>query len=116
MVAPSSSGEPECLRQIEVRADDNAKMWKDAVEYDGGCKNPFPVVYGARLIGKPWVYPDDAGLPESVRGKPVEQVTARPLEVGAIYTVDTTTGSTGYGCGRFRIKADRTVENLGCNS
>jgi hypothetical protein len=38
-------------------------------------------------------------------------VEAKPLHVGVVYEVTTTTGATGYGGGWFRITADRRVEN-----
>ncbi len=113
VVAPSSSHEPNCLRQIEVTADDGSYMWDEAV--DDACENEFPIMYGQKLAGKPYVYGDFADLPADVRGMAAPRVAPRPLEVGISYTVLTTTGSTGYGCGRFLVKPDRTVENIGCN-
>ncbi len=61
------------------------------------CLNPFPILYGQPLRGAPFLPPG---------------VEAKPLRFGTIYTVETTGSGSGYGSGRFRIRPNRTVENL----
>ncbi|WP_416464605.1 hypothetical protein [Sphingomonas sp. VDB2] len=74
--------------------------WKDhAVDQ---CLNKFPIRYGQPLVGQPFVY-------SSGDTKGVE---AKPLVIGVIYEVDTGGSGSGYGGGKFRIRSDRTVENL----
>lgn len=119
MVDPRSKRQADCIRSIHVQTADgetaSAKpgpddaeglvangvyWWKDyAID---GCPNPFPILYGQPLAGRPFVYSDG-----DTRG-----VEAKPLRIGVIYEVQTSSGGSGYGEGRFRIRADRTVENL----
>jgi hypothetical protein len=105
----------DCVRRVEVTSEERAvgTVWEQSISYDDACANKFPIVYGARLPGHPQIY-DNGGVPEAMIGTPAPSVTAKKLTVGVIYTVSTTTGATGYGCGRFRIGSDRQVENLGC--
>ena len=103
-----------CVRQIEVRAegdevaqasagDDQTRVshgtfWFESIEHKDRCENRFPITYGMDLIGA-----QQEGL---------GHVAAKPLLREVIYLVNTTTGSTGYGGGRFIIHADGTIENL----
>lgn len=105
---------PDCFRAIEVvlverraveaEPDDDRKrtgygtVWRDEVEYDDECKNRFPFTYGHSLNGK---QRPDFGL-----------VQPKPLSRNIVYDVATQTGATGYGSGRFIIRADGRVENL----
>lgn len=110
----------DCVRRVEVSADDDERpeamgtVWEQAISHEDRCQNTFPIIYGEPLKGKPHVY-DSGGVPQELRGRPASSVSPRPLHIGVLYTVDTTTGATGYGCGRFRILPNRRVENLGCS-
>ena len=53
--------------------------------------------YGQSLEGQPFFNPG---------------VAAKPLRIGVVYSVNTEGSGSGYGSGRFRIRADRTIENL----
>ena len=117
IVDPGSRHKPDCIRSIHVQTDEEARAtpaigddeklvangvfwWKDyAVD---ACPNPFPILYGQPLAGRPFVYQD--GSPPGVE--------AKPLRMGVIYEVDAASSGSGYGSARFRIRADRTVENL----
>ena len=119
VVDPKSKQQADCIRSIHVQtADaevarakpgpDDAKglvangvfWWKDyAVD---ACPNKFPILYGQPLAGRAFVYSDG-----DTKG-----VEAKPLRIGVIYQVDTSSGGSGYGGGRFRIRPNRTVENL----
>ena len=85
--------------QRTARTAQGEEHWFDRASYD--CKNPFPIFYGESLKGGP---------PES--GPQYAIINAKPLKVGIIYSVSTTTGATGYGGGRFRLRPDGAVENL----
>lgn len=121
----------DCVRAIEVSADDDAvralasagddvdsvqsgTFWAASVSLDDSCENRFPLQYGATLRGHPWVY-DTGGLLRDADGKLAPLVAPKRLRTEVLYTVTTTTGATGYGCGRFIIHRDRTVENVGCS-
>lgn len=125
IVDPVSDSKPECINGITVSVDkgeparaepnpgDNEKLvengiywWKSLVP---DCENSFPIFYGQPLKGKRLVYGE--GVPEQFRGEASSLVEAKPLQVGAVYEVTTTSGATGYGSGWFRITADRRVEN-----
>ncbi|MET3435812.1 hypothetical protein [Sphingomonas sp. 1185] len=98
-IAPGSRHSPSCVRLIEVYAiDESVPVWRDSVVYDDDCANMFPVAYGAALQGR--------HEPEW----PV--IPAKPLRPGIVYEVHTTTGATGYGGGRFRIRPDGSIENV----
>ena len=125
LVDPSSNHEPDCINAIRVSTDKgeaatakaaagdderlvaNGVFWWKSMEHD--CKNHFPIFYGQPLKGERLVYGD--GVPAAYRGEPSSVVEAKPLHVGVVYEVSTTSGSTGYGQGWFRITADRRVEN-----
>ena len=131
IVDPRSARSPDCLNVIEVQTDEEANAtaepsddltrvgygtyWYERVSY--GCKNPFPVFYGSALKGGP---PEDSGVVEALpasegqtgtHARP-DHVKPKPLKVGVVYRIRTTTGATGYGSGAFRIRPNRTVENL----
>jgi len=109
----------DCVREVEVSWDGGAAsaqtevVWDQEISYADGCKNKFPIVYGARLKGQLYGY-DSEGAIDPTIGSPASLVAAKMLQVGVIYTVHTVTGATGYGCGRFRLQADNVVQNLGC--
>lgn len=124
IVDPSSSREPDCIRGITVSTDkgetatakatsgDNEQLvangvywWKSMVQRE--CQNPFPVFYGQPLKGIRLVYPE--GIPGA--GEASSIVEAKPLRVGVVYEVTTTSSGSGYGGGWFRITPDRHVEN-----
>ncbi len=125
IVDPSSSRQPDCINAIHVSTDKgetarataatgdsegmvaNGVFWWKSMEQD--CENPFPVFYGQPLKGERLVYGE--GVPAARRGEPSSVVEAKPLHVGVVYEVSTTSGSTGYGGGWFRITPDRRVEN-----
>ena len=104
----------DCVRRVEVAQDNGAEtVWEQSIDYDDGCVNKFPLVYGQALRGHPQGY-DSGGVPDAMAGTAAPSVAAKRLRIGVIYTVSTTTGATGYGCGRFRVESDGRVENLGC--
>ena len=128
VVSPSSPRHPDCIREITVETDDaraeatrrddqeavaRGVFWDQSLSHEGGCQNEFPIVYGEPLKGSPLVY-EGQGLPEGMQGQRANTVMPKLLRIGATYTVSTTSGSTGYGCGRFRITQDRKIENFGC--
>jgi hypothetical protein len=99
----------DCVRQIEVRADDDAvratgvpgddkdsvrtgTFWKASVSHEDACENHFPVAYGATLRGRPYLY--TGGAHPEVDGERASLVAAKKLRVEAIYTINTTTGAT----------------------
>jgi hypothetical protein len=116
IVDPASGKRPSCFRQIEVAAERPVKakakaqagddatrvgygtFWFESVSYDDDCANRFPLPYGAELNGK---HQQDRGM-----------VKPKPLVREVIYDVTTTSGATGYGSGRFIIRANGRVENL----
>lgn len=108
----------DCVRRVEVRAEEDedsaGAVWEQSISHQDDCENTFPIIYGESLKGQPHVY-DSGGVPEQLRGRPANQIHPKPLRTGVLYTVNTTTGATGYGCGRFRILSDRRIENLGCS-
>jgi hypothetical protein len=119
IVDPSSNRKPDCIRSIDVSADkgepiaspapgDDEELvrnggvyWKKSFEV-ASCPNPFPIFYGQSLKGDPFIYQD--GKPSSVEPK--------PLRIGAVYEVTTSSSGSGYGGGWFRITPDRRVENF----
>ena len=108
-------GGSDCVRHVQVTEENVAgAVWEQTISFDDGCENKFPITYGVPLRGDPHVY-DSGGVPDAMVGTPAPSVAAKKLRAGVIYTVSTTTGATGYGCGRFRIGSDRQVENLGCS-
>jgi hypothetical protein len=121
----------DCVRQVSVTADDDAvraiaasgddedlvrtgTFLRQSISYDDGCKNHFPIAYGHTLKGRAHVY-NNGGVPAEMAGQCAPSVAPKALGTGVVYTVATVTGATGYGCGRFIIRQDRTVENLGCS-
>jgi len=120
----------DCVREIEVEADDDTvrakanrdddassvqsgTFWQASVAHEDACENHFPLAYGTTLKGRPWTY-ETGGLLPNADGQRAPLVAPKELRIEAIYSVHTTTGSTGYGCGRFIIHRDRSVENLRC--
>src|SRR5690606_18155472 len=106
----------DCVRRVVVGSeeDDAVTVWEQSVSHDDRCENTFPITYGEPLRGRPHVY-DSGDISDAMAGTPAPSVVAEKLRTGVIYTVSTTTGATGYGCGRFRITSNRQVENLGCS-
>jgi hypothetical protein len=116
VVDPKSGHQPGCINEIEVQTDDAVHaspapgddrdrigygtFWFEVAGYE--CATEFPVFYGAPLKGGP---------PESGK-EDLGMVKPKPLKVGVVYHVNTTTGATGYGGGAFRIRADGIVENV----
>lgn len=82
----------------EVPALERGFAWWNAVGYE--CATRFPITYGVPLVGEPRSELADL------------EVAARPLKPGTIYRVNATSGSTGYGEGRFRLTASGGVENV----
>lgn len=105
----------DCVREVKltVGADvvwaKTEVLWQQSVSHDDSCDNRFPIVYGELLRGRNYVYPKD------MAGKPASSVAAKKLRTGVVYMISTTTGATGYGCGRFRINANREVQNFDCS-
>ena len=117
VVEPNSRREPTCVRQIEIIARDgpNAEpasgddvdrvsygtYWYENVDHEDNCANQFPLPYATTLKGR---HQSDLGL-----------VTPKPLLREVIYDISTTSGTNGYGNGRFVILADGKVRNLDPN-
>lgn len=112
VVDPSSERDATCVRSIRVSAESgspaapregsDSQLVKNLVVWSGDtaapeCSNRFPILYGQPLAGRPVLQPG---------------VAAMPLRVETIYNVETTGSGSGYGSGRFRIRRNRTVENL----
>lgn len=113
-VADPKTNARDCLNQIEVLADGPARaiaapgddavrigygtFWFERTSYN--CLNKWPIRYGVPLRGGP---------PE---GERLEKVAAKPLRIGVVYRISTTSGSMGYGSGAFVIRRDRRVENV----
>ena len=114
VVSNDSANDPSCFRQIEVvsadriavdpaAGDDSTRtgygtVWRDEVEYEDDCGNKFPAVYGRSLKGN---QRPDHGL-----------VQPKLLARNTVYEINTVSGATGYGSGRFLIHDDGRVENL----
>lgn len=105
----------DCVRGVQVRSEEGGAgtVWEQSIAYYDGCENKFPIAYGVPLRGHPHVYVS-GGVPDAVVGTPAPSIAAKKLRAGVTYTVSTTTGATGNGCGRFRIESDGQVENLAC--
>ena len=117
IVDPQSRSGASCVRSIEVTAvgstraiatprDDqqavaSGTFWKQTTASDE-CLNPFPIVYGERLVGKPFVY----------EGRTMGAVEAKPLRVGEVYEVTTSGSGSGYGGTKFRLGPGGKIENL----
>lgn len=115
VVDPASRHDASCINQIDVIAsggvrakpapgDDVSRMsygtvWHQRLDHD--CIDAFPIFYGQRLKGKP-----------SPSKQAISIVSAKPLKIGVVYEVTTTTGATGYGGGAFKILPDHTVINV----
>lgn len=107
--APSCFNAVEVIAQGGVRAkaspgDDTSRVqygtfWNQRLDY--GCVDEFPLFYGQYLMGKP-----------NTLGQGPDSVAAKPLRVGVIYEVFTTSGATGYGSGAFKILPDHRVVNV----
>lgn len=115
MVDPASSANAACFNQIDVVASDDVRaksslgddgarvrygtFWHERLDH--ACVDKFPVFYGQKLKGK-----------RAALSGQIEVVAPKPLRVGVIYEVTTTSGATGYGSGAFKILPDRTVINV----
>ena len=106
----------DCVYQVEVRSEEDVAVtvWEQSISVENECINKFPITYGVRLRGAAHVSAS-RGVHDAIMGTSAPSVTAKKLRAGVIYTVSTTTGGSGYGCGRFRIGPKRQVENLGCS-
>lgn len=114
VVDPASNAQPKCVRQVRVDAVGDAgstrqtrtpppgefreTMWLESVEHGDSCVNRFPLDYGQPLAGRP--------------RKGVVPVPPKPLTTGTIYTVQTTTGATGYGGAAFILHEDGSIEEM----
>ena len=110
-------GNPDCIRSITVEADEgppatpspgddveNVRLgvyWKQTFA-SPSCENPFPVIYGTKLSGPAFVYPD---------GK-TKAVNAKPLARGVIYSVWAESSGSAFGGGRFRVTHDGKIIDL----
>lgn len=115
VVDPKSPRDASCLNGISVIASGEAKakaapgddisrvkygtFWYERLDYD--CADEFPILYGQRFKGK-----------RTPLGQVIEVVAAKPLRVGIVYEVTSTTGAGGYGGGAFKIMPDHTVLNV----
>ena len=108
------TADEDCVTMVEVRAeggevaqpgagDDRhltelGTFWYQQTEFADRCKNTFPLAYGKKFEG---TLTDRLGA-----------VSAKPLLREVIFTISTSSGSTGYGSGRFIIHSDGSVANL----
>lgn len=115
VVDPKSRHDASCMNAIDVIAsrgvaaqaspgDDISRVkygtfWHERLDYD--CLDKFPIYYGQQFKGV-----------HRPLGQVIETVAAKPLKIGVVYEVTTTTGATGYGNGAFKILPDRTVVNV----
>lgn len=115
VVDPKSNHPPSCFNAVEVVAhggvkakaspgDDASRVrygtfWNQRLDY--GCVDEFPLLYGQRFKGKP-----------NPLGQGPDIVAAKPLKIGVIYEVSTTSGATGYGSGAFKILPDHRIVNV----
>jgi hypothetical protein len=125
IVDPASKDQESCLNEIHVSADkgeraraspvngDDVKLvangvfwWKDLKPH---CDDHFPVFYGQPLKGSRLVYNGDVS--GTHRGQMSSVVEAKPLDVGVVYEVVTSSGILRAGHGWFRLTPDRHVEN-----
>jgi hypothetical protein len=126
IVDPASNDQETCVEGIHVTADestrarakpapgDDAKLvangvfwWKDL---ERRCRDHFPVFYGQPLNGRPFVY--TSHVPRVHPGERSSVVEAKPLHVGVVYEVYTSSGMLRDGFGWFRITNDRRIQNL----
>lgn len=110
-------GNPDCVRSITVEAVDGplaasgpgddmravqrGVYWQQ-IFASPSCENPFPVLYGVKLSGPPFVFPDGE----------TRSVQAKPLVRGVTYEVSAESSGSAYGGGKFRITDDGRVINL----
>lgn len=119
IVDPTSDRKPDCVRSIEVSVDEGGPIALSAAGDDeklvrnGGvywwkvfdassCPNRFPIFYGQRLKGVPFVYDDGRS----------SSVEAKPLRLGVLYSVLTTSSGSGAGEVWFRIDKNGHIENF----
>lgn len=106
----------DCVRHVFVGAvtaegiQDAGVMWDRSISHEDGCENIFPITYGDPLKGQPLVYEYGGS-----KGQPARSIEPKPLRIGVLYEVHTTTGATGYGCGRFQIDPSSQVQNFACS-
>ena len=120
-------GQPACIRTVTVETDDarakpadgddtqlvaHGVFWWQSLRH-GECQNKFPITYGVPLRGEPLVYETNA-VPAAMRGQRVRWVSPKQLVRDVKYTINVTSGSTAYGCGRFLISKDGQVHSSKC--
>ena len=104
----------DCIRRVAVTAFSAEIVWRESISHEDACANTFPVVYDVPLEGERLINPSNRSDDEVAGGPLPDPGPPEPLQTDTIYQVHTTTGSTGYGCGRFRLSNNRKVETLGC--
>ena len=104
----------DCIRRVTVTAFSGEIVWRQSISHEDACAKTFPVVYGVPLEGVRLTDPSNRFRDEVAGGQSPDPGPREPLQTDMIYRVHTTTGSTGYGWGRFRLSKDRKVENPGC--
>ena len=87
-----------CARSISISSvaepGESEQVWEwHSPNPSGPCLTDFPIRYGVTPIGA------------------VETVAARPLIPGVTYDVDTSSPSSTYGTGRFRLSNGGRVDN-----
>jgi hypothetical protein len=106
----------DCVRHVfvgEVTSEgieDEGVMWDRSISHEDACENTFPIVYGEPLKGRPHVYQTAGEKAQLARS-----IGPKPLSTGVLYEVHTTTGATGYGCGRFQIDSNGQVQSFSCS-
>ena len=104
----------DCIRRVTVTAFSGEIVWRQSISLEDAYANTFPIVYGVPLEGERLIDPSNRSRAEVAGGQSPDPGPAAPLQTDTIYQVHTTTGSTGYGWGGFRLSKGRKVENPGC--
>ncbi|WP_207080996.1 hypothetical protein [Novosphingobium sp. KA1] len=110
-------GGPDCIGSITVETEDGppaaatpgddldaisrGTYWEETFA-SPSCENLFPITYGAKLVGPPFIYDDDT----------IKSVKPKPLLKGVIYTVSARSSGSAYGGGKFRLTNEGRIENL----
>lgn len=125
IVDPASSDQETCVEGVDVSTDKgeraraksapgddeqlvaNGVFWWKHLERD--CDDHFPLFYGQQLKGRRLVY--TVSVPGARAGDASSVVEAKPLHVGVVYEVHTSSGMLRDGTGWFRIAPEGHIEN-----
>jgi hypothetical protein len=125
IVDPASKDHETCVEGVDVSTDKgeraraksasgddeqlvaNGVFWWKHLELE--CDDHFPIFYGQRFNGRRLVY--TTNMPGVRAGDESSIVEAKPLHVGVVYEVHTSSGMLRDGEGWFRIAPNRHIEN-----